>query len=302
MQRLENWDDLRYFLAVAREGTLGAAARGLGVNQSTVFRRIDQLEQGLGTRLFDRRPRGYTLTAKGENMVALATRIEDDVLALDREVSGSDQELKGTIRITTVDEIHERIVPHFRTFRDRYPKIDLEVNTDLRLFSLSRREADIALRPGAQPTQPEIMGRKLVRLAAAVYASQKYLAKSKRPRRRSDLANHCLISFDDTRKHASTEQWLRANAPNARVGYRASSMLGQLAAARADLGVAILPCFMGDPDPILERLFLVTDIWDYHLWLLVHADLRQAARVRAFSDFISQTIVADRCLYEGKQS
>ena len=113
MQRIENWDDLRYFLAVAGKGGLGAASRELGVNQSTVFRRIGQLEESLGTRLFDRQPRGYALTAVGEEMLVLASRIEDDVLALDRTVLGADRELRGTVRVTTVDEVLERVVPVF---------------------------------------------------------------------------------------------------------------------------------------------------------------------------------------------
>ena len=299
MQRLENWDDIRYFLSVARTGTLAAAARELNVNQSTVYRRVEKLEQALKARLFDRMPRGYALTAVGEEMVTLATRIEDDVLALDRTVSGADHQLVGSIRITTVDEILARIAPHLCSFRTNYPGIDLEVNTDQRLFSLSRREADIAIRPGTPPTEPDVLGRKLVRLASAAYASSKYLKGRKRPRRRVDLANHSLIGFDETRKHTTIDKWLRGQQANIRVVFRANSMMGQLIAVQAGLGIAILPCFMGDADPNLEKLFSVTEEGDYHVWLLVHSDFRQTARVRAFVEFVSKAVISERDIYEG---
>jgi DNA-binding transcriptional LysR family regulator len=302
MQRLESWDDLRHFLAVARLGTLAAASRQLGVNQSTVLRRIAQLEESLGARLFDRQPRGYTLTSVGEDMVTLAARVEDDVLALDRAVLGADRELRGTVRITTVDEVLHRVAPHLKCFCDRYPGITLDVNTELRLFSLTRREADVAIRPGRKPTEPEIIGRKLVGLATGVYASPDYLAGRKRPRRATDLNKHLLIDFGESRANVGTSRWLRKVAPNARVVYRANGMIGQQVAAMAGLGIAVLPRFLGDPSPGLERLFAVRGKSDYSLWLLFHADLRQTARVRAFIDFITEEIEAERSLYEGTAS
>jgi DNA-binding transcriptional LysR family regulator len=275
---------------------LAAASRELGVNQSTVYRRIGQLEANLDARLFDRQPRGYSLTAVGEDMLAHALRIEDDVLALDRNVLGADRELRGTVRITTVDEVLERVAPHFKCFCDRYPAIDLEVNSEQRLFSLSNREADVAIRPGRPPTEPDIVGRKLVALQTAAYASPKYLSERKLPRRTSDLGKHCLISLN---KGHWLEQMLRDLVGEARVVYRANSMNGQAIAARAGLGIAFLPTFMGDPDAGLERLFVVPLIEDDYLWLLIHADLRQTARVRAFVDFVTEAILDERALYEG---
>ena len=299
MQALDSWDDLRHFLAVARSGTLAAAARTLGVNQSTVHRRIAQLEEELGAQLFERQPRGYVLTAVGEQIVPLADRVEEDLLALHRAVVGADRQLHGTIRITTVDEIVERVAPHLSCFRERYPGIVLSVNTDLRLFSLGRREADVAIRPGRKPTEGAIVGRRLAGLATAAYASSAYLAGRGRPQAGAELVEHCLIDFSEERSQLDTSRWLRKVAGEESVVYRASSMVGQQIAAAAGVGVAILPCFMGDPDPRLERLFLVPGFPDYSLWLLFHADLRQTARVRAFIDFIVEAIGGERTLYEG---
>ncbi|MEM7154641.1 MAG: LysR family transcriptional regulator [Myxococcota bacterium] len=296
MQRLENWDDLRFFLAVARTGGLSAASRELGVNQSTVSRRITQLEEGLAARLFNRQARGYELTAVGERMLGLATIIEDDVLALSRMVIGADRDLRGTIRVTTVDELFERIAPHLKRFSDEYPGIDIEMNSDNRVYSLARGEADVAIRPGLRPTEDAVVGRKLVASPLSAYASPAYLAANKRPRRIADLAKHTLVSFGHGRP---SDPELRAMLEEGRVVLRTGSMTGQAIAARAGMGVAVLPRFMGDPDPQLERLFGVPTVAPTHLWLLIHADLRQTARVRAFVDFMTESIMAERALYEG---
>lgn len=296
MQRLENWDDLRFFLAVARHGGLSAASRELGVNQSTVSRRIAQLEEGLDARLFDRHARGYSLTAVGEDMLALVTRVEDDVLAVDRTVQGADRELRGLVRVTSVDEVLEAIAPHLRSFRERFPGIDLEVTSELRTYSLARREADVAIRPGESPTEPEVVGRKLVTLPLGAYATSEYLAGKKRPRRIADLASHDMIAFATGR---GAEELMRGFVGDARVVIRTNSMSAQAIVARAGMGVALLPLFMGEHDPALERLFVVRSQSVYYLWLLIHADLRQTARVRAFVDFMTERIKEDRARYEG---
>jgi DNA-binding transcriptional LysR family regulator len=296
MHRVENWDDLRYFLAVARTGGLSAAARQLGVNQSTVFRRIGQLEDSLDARLFERNPRGYELTAVGEDMLEAASRVEDDVFSLDRSVQGADREVRGTVRITTVEEVLTRIAKHLKLFCDEYPGIDLEVSTEQRVASLARREADVAIRPGGQPTEPEVVGRQLVALPMAAYASLEYLSGRKRPKREADLAKHRLIGFH---KGRAGGRLLDRVVPDARVVYRADRMTGQAIAARAGLGIALLPRFVGDPDPDLERLFIVSLPEAFHLWLLVHADLRQTARVRAFIDYIAEAVLSDRRVFEG---
>ena len=229
-------------------------------------------------------------------MLALVTRVEDDVLAVDRTVLGADRELRGVVRVTSVDEVLEAIAPHLRGFREKFPGIDLEVTSELRTYSLARREADVAIRPGDAPTEPEVVGRKLVALPLAGYASPEYLANRKRPRRLSEVDKHEIIAFPLGRRG---EEYMRGLIGDARVVIRTNSMSAQAIVCRAGMGVALLPAFMGDPDPCLERLFTVETESVYHLWLLIHADLRQTARVRAFVDFMTERIQEDRALYEG---
>lgn len=277
------------FLAVARTGGLAPAARSLGVNQSTVFRRMAQLEERLGTRLFDREPRGYALTSAGELMHAHALRLEDDVLALERALVGADQEPSGTVVITTVDEVLEAIAPYIRRFSASHPAIELHFDTALRVFSLSRREADVAIRPGTKPTEPDVVGRRLVDLSMAAYASAEYLEGRKRVRRIADLAKHDIIRFVEGPKRG-----LHPAIDGANTACRTTSMNAQTIAARAGLGVAILPTFIGEHDPSLERLVRVPTPDDYALWVLIHADLRQTARVRAFVDELTAAIHDDQ--------
>jgi DNA-binding transcriptional LysR family regulator len=271
----------------------------LGVNQSTVFRRIGQLEASLEARLFDRQPRGYALSAVGEEMLARAIRVEDDILALGRAVSGADQEMRGTIRIATIDEVLEPISPALAVFSARHPGIEFDLNTEQRIFSLTRREADVAIRPGLAPTEPDIVGRSLVELPIAAYAAPDYLRRAGRPEGIGDLAGHRLVDFP--RGHVAAGQWT-LGIEEVDVVFRANSMPGQAIAARSSVGIAFLPRFVGDPDPGLDRLFGVSADPQFHLWLLIHADLRQTARVRAFVDFMTESIQASRDLWEGRTS
>jgi len=286
MHRLDNWDDLRFFLAVARSGGLSAAARDLHVNQSTVFRRVAQLEERLDARLFDRQARGYALNAVGEEMLGLALRVEEDVLSLSRAVQGADHQLRGTVRVTTVLELLERIAPYLARFRADHPGIEIEVNTDQRVYSLTKREADVAIRPGGPPTEPDVVGRRLVRSTTAFYASPKYLEDRDVPRDIGALEGHDLIGFPRGRS-------VPGPARDDDIVFRADSMTAQAIAAAAGIGVARLPTFQGDHHPGLVRLFHPPTDGDYHLWLLIHADLRQTARVRAFVDFIAAAVAAD---------
>lgn len=294
-QRVENWDDLRFFLAVARHGGLSGAARALAVNQSTVSRRITALEEQLDARLFDRQARGYALTAVGEAMLVLAARVEDDVFAVDRSVSGADQALRGVVRITTVDEVLQAVAPALAEFRQAYPGIILDVDTDLRAASLTRREADIALRPGFAPTEPDVVGYKLVGMSYAFYASPAYVDARGRPRRVADLRRHDLIGFANERRQSI----LRSLVEEPEVVFRAHGMPAQAIAARAGIGIAYLPRFMGEPDADLVRVLAPKVDHGFHLWLLIHADLRQTARVRAFVEALSASVRAQRSLYEG---
>jgi DNA-binding transcriptional LysR family regulator len=300
MQQSGDWNDLRSFLAIARHGSLQGAARGLGVNHSTVFRRLNALEARLGTRLFDRSPRGYALTVAGEHMLASAERVEDEILGLERRLLGGDVRLSGTLRVTTTDTlVHGLLGPHLRAFQVAYPAIELELISGNAFFDLSRREADVALRPSRHPGDA-MLGRKLAEIAVALYGARDYLAARGRPTDVADLGGHALIMGDASLGHLPATRWLTERAPAAATVLRCNSWLSQFAAACAGLGLAALPCFLGDPAPELARVLPPEPALAGELWLVTHPDLRRTARVRAFMDTLARGLRRERALLEGR--
>lgn len=300
MQRSVAWDDLRTFLAIARAGSLAGAARSLGVNHSTVFRRLNALEAALGVRLFERLPGGYVPTAAGDDMRAAAERVEREVQALELRLAGGDVRLTGTLRVTTTDTLAEGLLgPHLRAFAEAYPGIRLELVTSNAFFSLSRREADVALRPSRQPDDA-MVGGKLADLAVAVYGSHDYLAAHGAPRTVDDLARHRLISGDASLAHLPAVRWLARHAPEEAVVLRCNSWLSQLTAVRAGLGLAALPCFLADPHRDVARVLAPAPALASELWLLTHPELRRTARVRAFMDTLGRSLRRERALLEGQ--
>lgn len=296
-----DWTDLRFFAAVSRAGSLAGAARALGVNHSTVFRRINSLESTLGLRLFERTRTGYVPTAEGEEAMATAIGVEDAITALDRRLSGKDYRLSGSVRVTAPDTVGAGFLePHLRAFRQAYPGIHLELAISNAFFSLSKREADVAIRPTRTPPE-ELVGRRLSDVAWAVYAGSRYLEEAPRPRRVADLRRHDVIAGDDSLAHLDVAAWLREHVPEARIVYRSNSVAALCAAARAGIGVAVLPCFVADPFPGLVRVLGPVDGLGSELWLLTHGDLRHTARIRAFMDFIAESIAGERRLLEGRR-
>lgn len=276
MQRV-SWDDWRFYLAVVDTGSLSGAARLLGVNASTVSRRLEQLEDALGARLFDRQPRGYAPTSVGEAVLPAARQLMEDATALERAVVGADRSPRGLIRFTTVLELFDRVAPHLASFQARFPGIRLDVDTAPRVMSLGRFEADVALRPGKAPTELDVVGRKLCPLRVAVYASRGYLDRAGRPTDLDDLHRHRVVAG------------LEGDAPVGDVVVRADSVLARAMACDAGLGLAELPRFVGDARPGLVALF-ERPVPDLHLWLLIHTDLRRTARIRVFVDFLTEAI------------
>src|SRR5690554_1981895 len=206
----QNWDDLRVFLAVARAGSLSGAARALGVNHSTVFRRIGAFEQMLGVRLFERLPNGYLLTPAGEAMREGALRVEEEIAGLSRKVTRQDLRLSGTVRVTTIDMLAFGLLPrHIAGFRKDYPGIEIELVVGNATLNLGRREADIALRVGSEPPE-SLVGRRVGRLVFAVYGSADYCAEKRDP----DLAQHDWIGFDS--EHAALVRRFSSFLPEVR--------------------------------------------------------------------------------------
>lgn len=292
--QVDNWDDLRLFLAVARSGTLSGAARALGVNHSTVFRRVGAFEEALGVRLFERMPTGYLLTPAGEEMHEGALRVEEEIAALSRKVTGQDLRLSGTVRVTTIDMLAFGLLPrHLASFRKEYPGIEIELVVGNATLNLSRREADVALRVGNEPPE-SLVGRRAGRLVFAVYGSNDYRVENPDP----DLMQHDWIGFDA--EHAALVSRFSSFLPEVKPALRANSVAAALAAAKAGIGLAPLPCGIADLEPDLVRIAPLPDDFTLDLWLLTHEDLRRTARIRAFLDFLADALAKEAPLLEGR--
>lgn len=292
-----NWDDLRHFLAVARHGSLSAAARALAVNHTTVLRRIAALEATLGVRLFDKLPGGYALTTAGEEMQRVALRVEEDLAAANRRLSGRDARIGGTLRVTTIDILALHVLPrHVAAFRDQHPEIRVDLMIAEASLSLTRREADVAIRSTNKPPE-NLVGRAVTGLVFAVYGAEAYLERAGR----RDLADHTWVGLDEGFDHTTIGRWLKRTVPPDRIGHRVNSVAVQVEAVCAGVGLGLLPCGLADRRPELRRLGAPVDEVTTKIWLLTHEDLRQMGRVRAFLDFMAAAFTAERDLLEGRR-
>ena len=288
-----DWDDIRYFLAVARKGSVRGGSALLGVNHSTVSRRINAFEKKLDVRLFDRLPTGYALTQAGEDMLISGKRIEEEVNAIDRRVIGRDAELKGQIRVTMPAPIVSVLTPDLVTFTERYPGIEIELLISYEEFNLSKREADVAIRITNTPPN-HLVGRKVLKYSKAVYGSKKYLTKY---RQSGDLESLCWIGWDS----ATDDKWIRKSEfPYLQIRHQLPDVMSQLAAIKAGLGISILPCFMGDVESDLERVSLGDAIPAWDIWLLTHKDLRDTNRIKIFMKFMVDAIREHNDLLTGQ--
>lgn len=297
MQALK-WEDLRYFLAVAQTGSLSKAARTLGVNHSTVFRRIASLESSLSVRLFERQPEGYMLTSAGEQMLASVSHIDEEIASLDLRIRGQDHRLTGTLRVTTTDSLgHSFLQPHLFDFHRQYPDIRLELITDNTFANITKRQADVAIRPTNAPPEG-LVGRKACTIKWAIYGSKAYIEHHGMPESLQDLARHRNILTDDTLANITVMRWLRQFVPDSAVAFCGNSIMTLYVAARQGFGLAPLPCWLGDNDPGLTRILPPIDDVYTQLWLLTHRDLRHTARVRTFIETITKSIARDARLHD----
>jgi DNA-binding transcriptional LysR family regulator len=293
-----DWTDLRFLLAVARARTLSGAARKLGCDQTTVGRRIDALEKSLDRRLFRRTPDGYFATSEGEVALARAERIEDEVMSMEREISGRDERPQGQVRLTTYESMGQQfLAPRLGAFRQRYPEIELQLNMDNRPLNLSRREADLALRPG-KPAQQELQVRKIGSVTAGLYAAPSYLKKRGEPRTVAELSGHDII--DDEERNYRLSLWLHGLMRPGRVTLRCDSAIVQAEAAADGGGIAVLYCYVGDGHRGLRRV-LPDEGLTNDLWIAVHRDLQHAARVRALIDFLVELGQRDAAVLTGRR-
>jgi DNA-binding transcriptional LysR family regulator len=297
MHRSLEWNDLRLVLAITREKSLSGAARTLGVRHSTVFRRLGAMEQKLGVRLFERFRDGYSPTSAGEAAANVAARIAEDVLSLERRLSGQDLRPSGTVRITTTDTVGALLTRHLSTLRAAHPEIGLEITISNAMANLTHREADVAIRPTPEPPET-LVGRRIADIAHAIYASPDYLNRNEN----KSLFAHDWVGLDDALVGTAIGRWLQENVPQARLACRVDSLPALRDVALAGLGLALLPCYVGDTALGLRRALGKTLSQPRSaLWLLTHNDLRRTARIRAVMDFFASALMADRALLEGRQ-
>jgi DNA-binding transcriptional LysR family regulator len=281
------WDDFKHFLAVARLGSLSEAARTLKTSPATVGRRIAALEERLGARLFDRGQTGYALTESGEAIRIKAEDIEEAVLSVEREAFGRDLRATGKVRVATAEDIATFVIaPRLAEFRRSYPGIVLEIVASWDVVSLTRREADIAIRT-VRPTQGDVVIRQAGVWNCAMYVSKRYAAKHKLKPDMTDFRDVDLISWTEESTFRGGD-WFDDHARGAPVVFAANSRHIQYAACKAGLGAAILPCLAADHDPNLIRLLPPKRVRSVDLWLVTHRDLIRTARVRAVLDFLAE--------------
>lgn len=288
---MANWDDVRLFLALAREGSLSAAARRLKVDHSTVARRISALEKNLGLRLFDRLARGYVLTEEGETLLTSAARMEAEALALERQASGR-VTMQGNVRVSTSPMLASLyLTPRLVDFRRQHPDIRIALSGSNRVVDLNRREADIALRL-TKPGESGLIARRMGAVGFGLYASPTYLAAT-RPK------DYGFIGYDEVLGQISQQHWLEQQLDGRPIVFLCSDMATMYHATCAGMGVAVLPHFAGSTDPKLRRVPADTHAPDREIWLLVHPDLRHAPRIRVVMDYLVALFTRDRGLLLG---
>ena len=287
-----NWDDLRIFLSVARTGSFSGAAKSLKVQQSTVSRRMRNMEKKLGARLVERNKTGYELTHAGENVKKAAIRMEIEVLGVDSTVSGKDTNLAGSLRVTTINDMTPLVLmPAFARFSHTYPGVNLQIVATNADSSLVKREADVAIRLTNTPTYT-LVGKRLVSVVSTVYGSRDYLQHIRRQKLEPKWIGVECCDF-----HKS---WTKQACGQQPQNFYCNDSFLTLAAISEGLGVAFLPCFIGDKNPELVRYREPDPSHNLGLWILFHPDLKRTARILAFRDHMIESIKEIKPLFEGK--
>lgn len=290
-----DWDDLRHLIAVSRHRSTLAAAKALGVNQSTVHRRLLELQRRIGLGLVKRHPAGYRLSELGEALIDEVIAVETATEILSRKIDTLKLDLKGTIRLTCPEPTVPRIAASglLDRFTSLYPGLTVEFVTSDRYLDLAKGEADVAFRSG-EPVDDRLVGRKICNSVWAVYASARYVQQYGRPESLADLSKHLLIGFDGIMQKHRVAQWLPTVVPDARITSRNSSMLGVLSAVKAGVGVAPLPTTLGDAEDTLIQVIPPVPELTRAWYLLTPADLRKSPRIAAFVDCMLDDVPALR--------
>jgi DNA-binding transcriptional LysR family regulator len=301
MERFD-WDDLRFFLAVARSGRLTAAARRLAADHATVSRRISSLEVSLKAKLFERRPQGYALTPHGEVLLRKAEAMETEALGIQSEIGGADMALSGVVRIGAPDGFGVCfLAPRLAQLTRAHSGLEIQLVAMPRLLSLSKREADIAVTL-APPKEGKIVARKLAEYKLNLYASPSYLAAHPPIISAEELESHAIVGYIDDLIFTPELDYLDEVLRGMRATLQSSNLVAQMQATIAGAGLCVLPAFMASTQPGLVQVLPDTVSLTRHFWLVVHADLKDVARVRTTADFIVREVKAARALLLGELS
>jgi DNA-binding transcriptional LysR family regulator len=281
-----DWNDLKYFLAIVRHGSTIAAGKALRTSQSTVQRRLAELEKKVGRRLVTRTANGYRLTEFAKSMEPYAERVEAAVQDFERRVDETERDLSGVIRVTCPEPIMQRMTPLMERFHARHPKLRVEFVMSDRYLDLAKGEADIAFRSG--DTDDELVGRKIADSMWAVYASRSFVDRNGKPRRIEELSQYPLICLDESMSNHRLVKWLKDVAPGASIAARNNSVLGLVYAVKSGVGIGALPTAIADTEPNLVRVLGPVPELTRSWRLLTVPDLRRTPRITAFFDFIAE--------------
>ncbi len=286
MQKHIDWNQYQYFLKVAVAGNLNSAARELGVNHSTVFRRINNIEKQLGVRLFERSRTGYTLTKAGEDILESVEQIDGQIYSIQRNLLGKDVKLSGNLKISTTDTIGYYWLPrHIKNFKEHYPEILIDLDIQTHYTNLSKREADIVI--PAVNIQPDYMvGRKLDRIFFRLYASSAYIAKYGSPKTTQDFLHHKFLLPNEALATLSARKWLIKFVPDHCIAAVSDKISTLFKFAQQDLGIAALPHYVGLSDEDMYEIMELPEYCHRNVWILTHPDLRNTARVKTFMQFM----------------
>lgn len=300
-QPMFNWDDLKHFLAVARAGSTIAAAKTLGVSQSTVHRRLEELEHRLNQRLVVRHPTGYKLTEIGKQIVPHAERVEAEARALELRLAASRTELTGVVKVTCPEPVGVRLMRShaMEHFHNQYPNLRIEFVISDKLIDLASGQADVAIR-ATPSTDPALFGRRIADTPWAIYAAPAYLKRHGVVKTIEHLDRHAVALFDIGIEQHVSNRWLKGVAPNAQIIAHCNSMTALISTAKSGIGLAALPTIIGDNESDLARVLGPIPALTTHFYLLVHKDMKHSPRVMAFFDFLIDNLPKFRQLLSGK--
>jgi DNA-binding transcriptional LysR family regulator len=290
-----DWDDLRFFLAVAEAGSLSRAAKVLRVTHSTVLRRLSRLESRLGSRLFERLHTGYVPTQAGEALRERLASLASGIESAQRELKGLDSVLSGAIRVTSTDTLARGLLmPALVAFRRQHPGIRLEVAVNNAFLNLTQREADVAVRPSNAPPE-NLVGRLVGTIQTALYASRRYLrGAARRGLKTTDWPRHDWVALDQSLAHLAQSKWVQSRIPAERIAVRVDSLTSAADAVRQGFGVGMLLCLLAEQDRELVRLAPPPSAPDTQLWVLTHPDLRRVQRIRTFMEHLVDALRQSR--------